>query len=65
MVVCVIRMMSVKDWVLSQLVSKSLATSRPLSASDTLLSDEPSNGEFGNQGIDMLCVNVFLYHFVN
>lgn len=52
MVVCVIRMMSVKDWVLSQLVSKSLATSRPLSASDTLLSDEPSNGEFGNQVSD-------------
>lgn len=41
--------MSLKDWVLSQLVSKSLAMSRPLSASDTFLSDEPSNGEFSNQ----------------
>lgn len=57
--------MSLKDWVLSQLLSKSLAMSRPLSASNTFLSDEPSNGEFSNQGIGMLFVNVLLYHFVN
>ncbi|KAL3535917.1 hypothetical protein ACH5RR_004378 [Cinchona calisaya] len=42
-------MMSVKDWVLSQLLSKSLATSRSLSASDSFLSEGPQDEEFRNE----------------
>ncbi|KAA8522967.1 hypothetical protein F0562_009390 [Nyssa sinensis] len=43
-------MMGIKDWVLSQLVSKSLVSSRPLSASDSFFGEEPLNEEFGNRG---------------
>uniref|UniRef100_A0A5B6Z0T5 AIG1-type G domain-containing protein n=1 Tax=Davidia involucrata TaxID=16924 RepID=A0A5B6Z0T5_DAVIN len=45
-------MMGIKDWVLSQLVSKSLVSSRPLSASDSFLGEEPLNEEFGNRGAE-------------
>lgn len=46
--------MSVKDWVLSQLLSKSLATSRPQSASDSFLSEGPLDEEFRNEGIHVI-----------
>ncbi|OIS97111.1 PREDICTED: translocase of chloroplast 90, chloroplastic [Nicotiana attenuata] len=39
-------MMSLKDWVLSQLISKSVASSRPLLASDSFLSEEHPDQEF-------------------
>lgn len=55
--------MSVKDWVVSQLVSKSLASSRPLSASESFLSEEPLNGEFDNQGI-CLSLSLLWNHFI-
>ncbi|KAL3532280.1 hypothetical protein ACH5RR_005801 [Cinchona calisaya] len=42
-------MMSIKDRVLSQLLSKSLATSRPLSASDSFLSEGPLDEEYQNE----------------
>nr|XP_027068151.1 translocase of chloroplast 90, chloroplastic-like [Coffea arabica]XP_027068152.1 translocase of chloroplast 90, chloroplastic-like [Coffea arabica] len=42
-------MMSVKDWVLSQLLSNSLATSRPLSANDSLLSEGHLDEEFRSE----------------
>ncbi|KAL2479577.1 Translocase of chloroplast 90 [Abeliophyllum distichum] len=51
-------MMSIKDWVLSQLLSKSLASSRPLSASDSFLSEEPQNVEFDNQGLGCITTNL-------
>ncbi|CAA3000684.1 translocase of chloroplast 90, chloroplastic [Olea europaea subsp. europaea] len=51
-------MMSIKDWVLSQLVSKSLASSRPLSASDSFLSEEPQNVDFDNQGLGHVTTNL-------
>nr|GMD78913.1 translocase of chloroplast 90, chloroplastic [Ipomoea batatas] len=41
--------MSFKDWVLSQLVSKTLASSRPLSTSESFLSPESPNEEYQNQ----------------
>lgn len=44
-------MMGVKDWVLSQLVSKSVVSSSQLSAGDRFSNDESLNGEFSNQGI--------------
>ncbi|CAI9758929.1 unnamed protein product [Fraxinus pennsylvanica] len=53
-----VSMMSIKDWVLSQLVSKSLASSRPLSASDSFLSEEPQNVDFDNQGLGRVTTNL-------
>lgn len=46
--------MGIKDWVLTQLVSKSLSVVRPLSGSDSLLDDEPVNAELGGQGSTLL-----------
>ena len=46
--------MSVKDWVLSQLLSNSLATSRPLSANDSLLSEGHLDEEFRSEGIHVI-----------
>ncbi|XP_071724460.1 translocase of chloroplast 90, chloroplastic [Rutidosis leptorrhynchoides] len=43
-------MMSIKDWVLSQLVSNSLASARPLSGSDSLFEGEHPANEFSMQG---------------
>ncbi|KAM7473020.1 hypothetical protein LguiA_011203 [Lonicera macranthoides] len=42
-------MMGIKDWVLTQLVSKSLSVVRPLSGNDSFLDDEPVNAELGGQ----------------
>ncbi|XP_058181471.1 translocase of chloroplast 90, chloroplastic [Rhododendron vialii] len=42
-------MMGVKDWVLSQLVSKSVVSSSQLSAGDRFSNDESLNEEFSNQ----------------
>ncbi|XP_052198947.1 bifunctional purple acid phosphatase 26 isoform X2 [Diospyros lotus] len=42
-------MMGIKDWFLSQLVSKSVVSSSPLSASDRFFREEHLNEEFSNQ----------------
>ncbi|CAI9100867.1 OLC1v1038052C1 [Oldenlandia corymbosa var. corymbosa] len=42
-------MMSLKDWVSSQLLSRSLATSRPLSAADSFLSEGSPDEDFHNE----------------
>ncbi|XP_057459611.1 translocase of chloroplast 90, chloroplastic-like [Actinidia eriantha] len=42
-------MMGIKDWVLSQLVSKSVVSSRLLSGGDRYSDEEPLNEEFSNQ----------------
>lgn len=42
--------MSIKDWVLSQLVSKSLASARPLSGSDSFIDEGPLGNELSIQG---------------
>ncbi|XAR66850.1 Small monomeric GTPase [Bertholletia excelsa] len=42
-------MMGIKDWVLSQLLSNSLISSRPLSASDAFFHEEPQTEDFNNQ----------------
>ncbi|CAN4103570.1 unnamed protein product [Withania somnifera] len=42
-------MMSFKDWVLSQLITKSVASSRPLLASDNFLTEEHHDQEFDRQ----------------
>ncbi|KAL0345361.1 UNVERIFIED_CONTAM: Translocase of chloroplast, chloroplastic [Sesamum radiatum] len=44
-------MTSIKDWVFSQVVSKSIGSTRPLSASESFLSQEPHNEELGNRGL--------------
>lgn len=43
-------MTSIKDWILSQLVSKSLVSARPLSGSGSFFEEESFHDEFGNQG---------------
>ena len=45
--------MGIKDWVLSQLVSKSVVSSRLLSGGDRYSDEEPLNEEFSNQGITL------------
>ncbi|EYU34959.1 hypothetical protein MIMGU_mgv1a001816mg [Erythranthe guttata] len=42
-------MTSIKDWVFSQVISNSIGSTRPLSASDSFLSQEPQNEELGNR----------------
>lgn len=42
--------MSAKDWVISQILSKSLISSGPLSASESFLSEDSPHEELGNQG---------------
>lgn len=42
-------MMSVKDWIFSQLLSKSFASARPLSGG-TYFEEESYHDEFGNRG---------------
>ncbi|KAK4391529.1 Translocase of chloroplast, chloroplastic [Sesamum angolense] len=46
---CAVTMTSIKDWVFSQVVSKSIGSTRPLSASESFLSQEPHNEELGNR----------------
>lgn len=46
-------MMSIKDWVLSQLVSNSLSSTRPLSGSDSFFEERPAN-EFNIHGMTHL-----------
>ncbi|KAK6941711.1 AIG1-type guanine nucleotide-binding (G) domain [Dillenia turbinata] len=48
--VCVGSMKAMKDWALTQLVSKSLASSRPLSGSDGFFNNETPREEFNDQG---------------
>ncbi|KAK9268381.1 hypothetical protein L1049_000130 [Liquidambar formosana] len=43
-------MKGIKDWVFSQLVSKSLVSSRPLSGSDSFFNEEPLDEECSDQG---------------
>ncbi|KAL3813929.1 hypothetical protein ACJIZ3_015197 [Penstemon smallii] len=45
-----VSMTSIKDWVLSQVVSNTIGSARPLSASESYLSDESMNEELGNRG---------------
>lgn len=45
-----LRMNGIKDWIFSQLLSKSSVTSRPLSSSDAVSDEEPLDDEFGDQG---------------
>lgn len=53
------RMKGVRDWIFSQLVSKSVVSSRPLSGSDSFFSVEPSSNEVLNdRGICFLLVLV-------
>ncbi|THG17822.1 hypothetical protein TEA_011362 [Camellia sinensis var. sinensis] len=42
-------MMGIKDWVLSQLVAKSVVSSRPLSSSGRFSDEEPLNEELSSQ----------------
>lgn len=44
-------MKGVRDWFFSQLVSKSLVSSRPLSGGDSFFDNEPLDEEFDDQGI--------------
>lgn len=44
-------MTSIKDWVFSQVISKSIGSTRPLSASESFLSQDSQNEELGNRGI--------------
>ncbi|KAK6151697.1 hypothetical protein DH2020_014332 [Rehmannia glutinosa] len=44
-----VAMTSVKDWVFSQVISKSLGSTRPLSASESFLSQESQNEDLGNR----------------
>ncbi|XP_028778249.1 translocase of chloroplast 90, chloroplastic-like [Neltuma alba] len=44
-------MKSVRDWVFSQLLSKSLISSRPLSGSGSFYDEAPQNGEHEEQGL--------------
>lgn len=44
-------MMSIKDWVLSQLVSNSVASARPLSGSDNFFEGELPSNEFNVPGM--------------
>lgn len=43
-------MKSVREWVFSQLLSKSLISSRPLSGSGSFYDEGPQNGEYEEQG---------------
>lgn len=47
-------MMGVKDWVLSQLVSKSVVSASQLSAGDSFSNNESPNEEFSNRGITLI-----------
>ncbi|KAL0286143.1 UNVERIFIED_CONTAM: Translocase of chloroplast, chloroplastic [Sesamum angustifolium] len=51
-------MTSIKDWVFSQVVSKSIGSTRPLSASESFLSQEPHNEELGNRGLTQTNANL-------
>ncbi|GMQ07275.1 hypothetical protein CsSME_00051536 [Camellia sinensis var. sinensis] len=42
-------MMGIKDWVISQLVAKSVVSSRPLSSSGRFSDEEPLNEELSSQ----------------
>ena len=54
------RMKSIRDWVFSQLVSKSLVSSRPLSGSDSFFNEGRLDEENDDQGIT-LSASSFLY----
>ncbi|GER51595.1 translocase of chloroplast [Striga asiatica] len=45
-----VRMASVKDWVFSQVISKSIGSTRPLSASESFLSQDSQNEDLASQG---------------
>ncbi|KAK4431781.1 Translocase of chloroplast, chloroplastic [Sesamum alatum] len=51
-------MTSIKDWVFSQVVSNSIGSTRPLSASESFLSQEPQNEELGNRGLTQTNANL-------
>ncbi|KAK6126904.1 hypothetical protein DH2020_039355 [Rehmannia glutinosa] len=51
-------MTSVKDWVFSQVISKSLGSTRPLSASESFLSQESQNEDLGNRGLTQTNANL-------
>ncbi|KAL6554583.1 hypothetical protein OROHE_007606 [Orobanche hederae] len=51
-------MMSVKDWVFSQVVSKSVGSTRRLSASESFLSQEFQNEDLGNRGLTQTNANL-------
>lgn len=48
------RMKSFRDWVFSQLLSKSLVSSRPLSGSDSFYDEGPLNEEYDEQGTALI-----------
>lgn len=51
-------MKSVRDWFFSQLVSKSLVSSRPLSVSDSFFNEEPLDKDLDDQGITLSLAGV-------
>ena len=46
-------MKNIKDWVFSQIISKSLVCSRPLLGSNGLFAEESIDEEFGDRGITL------------
>ncbi|GFQ06075.1 translocase of chloroplast 90 chloroplastic [Phtheirospermum japonicum] len=50
-------MTSIKDWVFSQVISKSIGSTRPLSASESFLSQESQNEDLGNRGLTQANAN--------
>ncbi|KAL8497828.1 hypothetical protein ACS0TY_021245 [Phlomoides rotata] len=50
-------MTSIKDWVFSQVISKSIGSIRPLSTSESFLSPDSQNEELGNQGLTQTNTN--------
>ncbi|RVX05235.1 hypothetical protein CK203_020065 [Vitis vinifera] len=46
-------MKSIKDWVFSQIISKSLVSSRPLPGSTGFFAEESLDEEFGDRGITL------------
>lgn len=48
--VLAVRMKGIRDWVFGQLLSKSLASTRPLSSSGSFFSEEPVNEESDDPG---------------
>ncbi|RVW43791.1 hypothetical protein CK203_074039 [Vitis vinifera] len=58
-------MKSIKDWVFSQIISKSLVSSRPLPGSTGFFAEESLDEEFGDRGITLflplLTLTDFLY----
>lgn len=55
-------MTSIKDWVFSQVISKSIGSIRPLSASESFLPQDSENEELGSQGMSSRCIILLLVY---